>query len=218
MADHHLGKGVLLDYAEGKLWNQEEKKKAVEAHLIGCETCLKVVTDRLQSQVDEARRHIEMKRKLNTTQKKESEERAVALPLVGIFKEAIIEELRVAKRRSEHYEQTLNAHLEQTRQDISKVDWRTTVPDLIKEALGHVRTSFDFLVQVYRALDEENGSDTETLEERDERYATPFYDLAQEAWDSHSRLHGVLLGARGVFFVEQERQSFRPRGLSETDL
>jgi hypothetical protein len=199
MADHHLGKGVLLDYAEGKLWNQEEKKKAVEAHLIGCETCLKVVTDRLQSQVDEARRHIEMKRKLNTTQKKESEERAVALPLVGIFKEAIIEELRVAKRRSEHYEQTLNAHL-------------------IKEALGHVRTSFDFLVQVYRALDEENGSDTETLEERDERYATPFYDLAQEAWDSHSRLHGVLLGARGVFFVEQERQSFRPRGLSETDL
>jgi hypothetical protein len=114
-----------------------------------------------------------------------------------------------ARLRSVQFEDKIKRKLHETRRDISRVDWRESLPKLLKEALQHIKT---------RLKVEEHIADTarerlELLElgSHEAEQVAHIAELIDDCFERHVRLHGVLIDVRGIFFAEQERQAFVPR-------
>jgi anti-sigma factor ChrR (cupin superfamily) len=194
--DHHLSEETLLDYAHGRL--SDEQELAVEAHFEWCQLCLNVVEAHLQAQIN----FTKLYKPIPSPSLWEKE-------LIKRLEASMKDELLAAQNRSLQFEAQVTAVLERTRTDISSVDWRHDVPALLKEALQHVSAQ---LTKEHNMLQGVNDPELryETTDE-EVAYTHLLKDIFEENFRVHTRLHGLLIGARSVFFEEQERQAFRPR-------
>lgn len=101
----------------------------------------------------------------------------------------------------------LDRVLKQTRRDLRTVEneWSTAVPERLESARAHIR---ERLRAERRLLDSVESA----LASRDPRIlaaASRIGRLLRECQRRHEDLHKRVIGARGVFLDEQERQSFR---------
>lgn len=101
----------------------------------------------------------------------------------------------------------LDRVLKQTRRDLRTVEgeWADTVPERLESARVHIR---ERLRAERRLLESVEAA----LESRDPKVLTAALRidrLLRECQRRHEELHKRVIGARGVFLEEQERQSFR---------
>jgi hypothetical protein len=115
-----------------------------------------------------------------------------------------------ARYRTVQYAEWLRRTLEATRRDVRAVDWLSTVPDLITEALDHVAERYRhenaILTNIRRARDEaagERGPDHR-------RRAAELVDIVKDCIRRHTQLQSRLLDAGPLFRAEQDRQAFAP--------
>lgn len=116
---------------------------------------------------------------------------------------------RGAMMNTIRYEQKIGQVLRETRRDVSHVDWREAIPNLLAEAMHHIQ----------RRLETEQGiisvgrERLEDLPGRDEQAVDAVREvvrLVEQCRERHAALHVQLMQARSVFLDEQARQSFRP--------
>ncbi|WP_285695710.1 hypothetical protein [Actinomadura sp. NBRC 104412] len=102
----------------------------------------------------------------------------------------------------------LDQVIKQTRRDLRAVegDWIAAVPERLESARTHIqerlRAERKLLERIHTAF----GSDDSAVLAA----ATRIDALLRECRRRHEDLHRRVIGARGVFLDEQERQSFRP--------
>ncbi len=123
----------------------------------------------------------------------------------GRFNEAI-NSARMARLHSQGLREKIERILTNTRRDLSRVDWKNEVPRVLTESLEHIKI---------RCVVEE--SILETAWERQDvllpgsnesRQLALIISLIEDCRQRHTELQKQLIGARLVFFDEQERQSF----------
>jgi hypothetical protein len=117
---------------------------------------------------------------------------------------------RAARLRSIQFTANVTRVLDATRHDIRQVDWDTSVPDLLSDALAHLGERLEterHLVATVRDLiaDHDGGPAAVTL-----------LDLIEDCQLRHLDLHAMLLRARATFLEEQERQRFTVTGDTRT--
>ncbi|MEU8571181.1 hypothetical protein AB0C51_23040 [Streptomyces pathocidini] len=116
-----------------------------------------------------------------------------------------------ARYRTVQYAETLRRTLDATRRNVRAVDWLSTVPDMIAEALDHVADRYRhenaILTNIRRARDEaETGSDPKMGEHK--RRAAELVDIVKDCIRRHTQLQSRLLEAGPLFRAEQDRQAF----------
>ncbi|MFH8371093.1 hypothetical protein [Streptomyces sp. NPDC018031] len=115
-----------------------------------------------------------------------------------------------ARYRTVQYSETLRRTLDATRRNVRAVDWLSTVPDMIAEALDHVADRYRhenaILTNIRRVRDEAaSGSDPEH-----KRRAAELVDIVKDCIRRHTQLQSRLLEAGPLFRAEQDRQAFAP--------
>jgi hypothetical protein len=126
----------------------------------------------------------------------------------GRFNEAA-QAARDARLRSVQFEEKIKRKLHETKRDISRVDWRESVPRLLKEALQHIKTRLK--VEEHIANTARERLELLELGSHEAEQVAHIAGIVDDCFERHVRLHGVLIDARGIFFSEQERQAFVPR-------
>lgn len=121
-----------------------------------------------------------------------------------------------ARYRTVQYAETLRRALEATRRNVRAVDWLTTVPDMIAEALDHVADRYRhenaILTNIRKARDESEEPDQK-------RRAAELVDIVKDCIRRHTQLQSRLLEAGPLFRAEQDRQAFAaPAARSGLDL
>ncbi|OON71602.1 hypothetical protein [Streptomyces tsukubensis] len=121
-----------------------------------------------------------------------------------------------ARYRTVQYSETLRRALDATRRNVRAVDWLTTVPDMIAEALDHVADRYRhenaILTNIRKARDE-----SEDPEQK--RRAAELVDIVKDCIRRHTLLQSRLLEAGPLFRAEQDRQAFAaPSGHTSLDL
>ena len=115
---------------------------------------------------------------------------------------------RNARIQSVQYAEKISRLLHETRRNVQHVDWQTTAPRLLDEALTHLAARLDSegsILEVSRQrLDVMEPGDSKCLAVLQVR------SLVEECRVRHVELHRQVMQARNVFLDEQERQSFRP--------
>ncbi|HNP87525.1 MAG TPA: hypothetical protein PKK78_15365 [Kouleothrix sp.] len=126
----------------------------------------------------------------------------------GRFDEATAS-ARDAKFRSIQFEEKINQILRDTRRDISRIDWHERTPKLLREALEHIEGRF----RVEKQIADTARQRIDQLEpgSHEAQQVVLIAELMDDCAERHTKLHGLLLDARRVFFVEQDRQAFVPR-------
>ncbi|MFE9101961.1 hypothetical protein [Actinomadura geliboluensis] len=101
----------------------------------------------------------------------------------------------------------LDRLLKQTRRDLRTVEseWNTAVPERLKSARDHIRER----LQTERRLLDSAQSALVSQDAKILTAAVRVDRLLRECHHRHEELHKRVIGARGVFLDEQERQSFR---------
>ncbi|BBJ45893.1 hypothetical protein SSPO_086110 [Streptomyces antimycoticus] len=112
-----------------------------------------------------------------------------------------------ARYRTVQYSETLRRTLDATRRNVRAVDWLSTVPELISEALDHVADRYRhenaILTNIRKARDE-----AESAEHK--RRAAELVDIVKDCIRRHTQLQSRLLEAGPLFRAEQDRQAFAP--------
>ena len=121
-----------------------------------------------------------------------------------------------ARYRTVQYSETLRRALDATRRNVRAVDWLSTVPDMIAEALEHVADRYRhenaILTNIRKARDE-----SEDPEQK--RRAAELVDIVKDCIRRHTQLQSRLLEAGPLFRAEQDRQAFAtPMTTSGIDL
>ncbi len=126
----------------------------------------------------------------------------------GRFQDAF-EAARQAQRQSIRYGEILRDRLEQTRRDLSRVDWREEMPALLADAHVHLETRLEVEDRLLGAVD----ARLEALEPGSEaaQQVARVRKLLADCRARHQDLHRVVLGSRQTFLREQARQTFVPR-------
>jgi hypothetical protein len=108
------------------------------------------------------------------------------------------------------YEMTakLQALLEQTRSDLSRVDWETDALAELRRARRHVKERMQVEEQLLRHLAKGDQARTEALKDT----AARVVELLGSCLRQHRRLHERLIPAYDVFLEEQQRQELGRRG------
>jgi hypothetical protein len=114
-----------------------------------------------------------------------------------------------ARLRSVQFRDKIERILLETRRDLSRVDWRETVPQVLKEALLHVDSRLK--VEQHITLTALERLDALTQGTKEAREVALIAGLMEDCQDRHIELQRILLGASNVFFNEQDRQAFMPR-------
>jgi hypothetical protein len=113
-----------------------------------------------------------------------------------------------ARYRTVQYAEALRGKLEATRRDVRSVDWMSTVPALVEEALSHIESRYRaetaILSNIADALD---GA----VEPDRRRSAAQLLDIVRECIQRHTQLQARLQEAGEVFRAEQDRQQFAGR-------
>ncbi len=129
----------------------------------------------------------------------------------GRFQDAV-NGARQAQRQSQRYGDQLRRRIEQTRRDLSRVDWRTEMPALLEQARIHLEARMETEDRLLSATDgrlEALDPGTESAIQVGSVRA-----LLTECRRRHVELLSVVLGSRQTFLVEQARQVFVPVLLS----
>ncbi|QKV91333.1 hypothetical protein HUT19_05905 [Streptomyces sp. NA02950] len=113
-----------------------------------------------------------------------------------------------ARYRTVQYSESLRRTLDATRRNVRAVDWLTTVPEMINEALDHVADRYRhenaILTNIRKARDEAaSGRDSEH-----KRRAAELVDIVKDCIRRHTQLQSRLLEAGPLFRAEQDRQAF----------
>jgi hypothetical protein len=111
-----------------------------------------------------------------------------------------------AKFRSIQFENKIERLLIETRRDISRVDWREMMPNLIREALTHIKLRLQ--IEKHIADVARERLDELELGSEEASQVALIAELMDDCSARHTRLHGKLIDARETFFSEQSRQSF----------
>ncbi|MEV0280175.1 hypothetical protein AB0I22_27815 [Streptomyces sp. NPDC050610] len=110
-----------------------------------------------------------------------------------------------ARYRTVQYAETLRKTLDATRRNVRAVDWLSTVPDMIAEALDHVADRYRhenaILTNIRKARDEAE-------EPEHKRRAAELVDIVKDCIRRHTQLQSRLLEAGPLFRAEQDRQAF----------
>lgn len=110
-----------------------------------------------------------------------------------------------ARYRTVQYAETLRRKLEATRRDVPAVDWEREVPDLIQEALAHIRDRFTaegaILKNITATRDDAEDPDRK-------RRAAELVEIVRDCIRRHTQLETRLLEAGDTFRAEQDRQQF----------
>ncbi|MEU8828346.1 hypothetical protein [Streptomyces sp. NPDC048636] len=113
-----------------------------------------------------------------------------------------------ARYRTVQYSETLRRTLDATRRNVRAVDWLSTVPEMITEALDHVADRYRhenaILTNIRKVRDEAaSGRDPEH-----KRRAAELVDIVKDCIRRHTQLQSRLLEAGPLFRAEQDRQAF----------
>lgn len=115
----------------------------------------------------------------------------------------------VARANSVRYRQKIEAILNETRRDVTRVDWAKEIPGILGEALDYIQERQNVEQTVIQEAQKRfldlQAEDVKASELA--RIVTTMRDCRQR----HSELHTVLLVARDTFLSEQERQRFALR-------
>ncbi|WP_254508161.1 hypothetical protein [Anatilimnocola floriformis] len=123
----------------------------------------------------------------------------------GKFEEAA-QSARNARLQSLRYWDKIMRILRDTRRDVRRVDWQLYVPQLLGEALLHIKTRTDMEASILDTARER----LDVLEvDSNARPVAEVCRIVEECRQRHFALHGQLMGARNTFLDEQERQVFR---------
>ncbi|WP_018542448.1 MULTISPECIES: hypothetical protein [unclassified Streptomyces] len=115
---------------------------------------------------------------------------------------AVAEQARI---RTIQYAEIIRAHLDATSRNVTTVDWRDEVPDLLNEALDHV----DHRLQEEGAIARSVTVDRDQAQDpARKRQAAELVDIVEDCIRRHTRLQTRLRGARTLFLDEQDRQQF----------
>ncbi len=144
----------------------------------------------------------------------ESAQIAAEVKLENLIRRGLLEDARLAaeqaRYRTVQYAESLRHKLDATRRDVRSVDWLTTVPTLLDEALTHIESRYRaetaILANIADARDE-------ATEPRRRRQAADLVDVVNECIQRHTQLQARLQEAGATFRAEQDRQQFsdRPR-------
>src|SRR5699024_6661970 len=99
--------------------------------------------------------------------------------------------------------------LDQTRRNVSLVDWQVEMPALLEDAGVHLSSRLEVEDRLLTAADlrlESLEPGTETAQQVGRVRA-----LLEDCRRRHQELHGLLLSSRQLFLAQQARQSFVPR-------
>jgi hypothetical protein len=102
----------------------------------------------------------------------------------------------------------IQALLEQTRSDLSRINWETDVLAELQRARRHVRARMQVEEQILRHLAKGDEVRAETLKDTAARVA----ELLGSCLRQHRVLHERLIPAYDVFLEEQQRQELGRRG------
>jgi hypothetical protein len=110
--------------------------------------------------------------------------------------------------RSIQFMEKIERIVQQTRRDLSRVDWRKEVPEELSAALKHV----DSRIKIEQHIAHTARDRLDHLEpgSHEALGVAQVAELMDDCFDRHTRLHHTLLQARSVFFIEQSRQRFTP--------
>ncbi|MDD5708765.1 MAG: hypothetical protein PHR35_22855, partial [Kiritimatiellae bacterium] len=134
----------------------------------------------------------------------------------GKFNEAI-QSARNARLQSVLYHDKIRRIVQLTRRDIQKVDWRQTVPQLLKEALEHISVRLTTEANILQSADEH----LDNLPSGDDqaRSLVDVIDLIKDCRQRHLDLQNQLMQTRPDFLDQQARQAFSPLdGSQQIDL
>lgn len=128
----------------------------------------------------------------------------------GLFDQAVAA-ARTAYLTSGLFVDELRALLDQTRRDLSRVDWHADVPARLQDMRVHLELRLDVEHRLLEAADLrlqelEPGSESA-------RQVASVRRLLGECQLRHRALHLELIDSRLVFLKEQTRQSFVPRAI-----
>lgn len=126
-------------------------------------------------------------------------------PLTPNFAE-VTELLSNSRFQSISYRSQLTQILQDTRRDVRQVDWRHQVPRLLSEALEHIEVQC--AVEGDIAASAREKLDHLPLKSDEAQQVMKLIHLADDCYQHHVELHGLLIGARSVFLDEQLRQCF----------
>jgi hypothetical protein len=123
----------------------------------------------------------------------------------GKFEEAA-QSARNARLQSLRYWEKIMRVVRDTRRDVRRVDWNASVPQLLGEALLHIKTRTDMEASI---LDTARDRLDVLEDDSNARPVAEVCRIVEECRQRHFALHGQLMGARNTFLDEQERQVFR---------
>jgi hypothetical protein len=115
-----------------------------------------------------------------------------------------------ARYRTVQYAEALRQKLDATRRDVRTVDWVSTVPALLDEALTHIESRYRAETAILANI--ADARDEATEPER-RRLAADLVDVVNDCIQRHTQLQARLQEAGATFRAEQDRQQFsdRPR-------
>lgn len=120
--------------------------------------------------------------------------------------ELTVQEVEQSQERTLSMKRELEQVLEQTRSDITAVDWHTATPQLINDALAHIHSCW----HAERSVEEAARQRLDAAKGEDLQQIVHLLHLLESAKISQAELHGLLIQARGVFLDEQLWQRFAP--------
>lgn len=131
----------------------------------------------------------------------------------GRFGEAV-RSARNARHQSARFYRKIDDLLQITRQDLRRVDWAESVPELLDSARRHARNRQAVESQIVESAEQhlthlDPGGD-------DYEHVVEIRDLIRDCRKRHRRLYERVMDAPDVFLEEQARQAFRPRSSEPT--
>lgn len=120
--------------------------------------------------------------------------------------ELMVQQVEQSQERTLSMKRELEQVLEQTRSDITAVDWHTAVPQLLNDTLTQIHSCR----QAERSVEEAARQRLDTVEGEESQQIFHLLHLLESAKISRVELHGLLMQAREVFLDEQLRQWFVP--------
>jgi hypothetical protein len=121
-----------------------------------------------------------------------------------------------ARYRTVQYAEALRGKLDATRRDVRSVDWLSSVPELVEEALAHIESRYQSETAIMKYLADARDADAEPGRRR---RAAELGMIVNDCIRRHTQLQARLQEAGATFRAEQDRQQFAGRGRSsEIDL
>ncbi|GAA5172474.1 hypothetical protein GCM10023321_72370 [Pseudonocardia eucalypti] len=113
-----------------------------------------------------------------------------------------------ARYRTVQYAEALRHKLDATQRDVRSVDWLSSVPELLEEALAHIESRYRAETAILSHIADARD---DTAEPERRKQAAELVVIVKECIGRHTQLQARLQEAGQLFRAEQNRQQFAGR-------